>query len=65
MGYSTISPEGALTFGQGLTRISTWPMDTNATNAATTDAETQRTDIRILDGHESWQGVYHLLEADL
>lgn len=34
-------------------------------NAVTIDAETQRTDIRNLDGHESWQGVYYLLEGDI
>lgn len=34
-------------------------------NATEIAAESERTDIRTLDGHESWQGVYQLLEVDL
>lgn len=37
------------------------------TNAVTTVAETRqnkRTDIRALDGHETWRGVYALLDCD-
>lgn len=34
-------------------------------NAIETAEEKQRTDIRVHDGHESWEGTYHLLNADL
>lgn len=33
--------------------------------AIETAAESDRTDIRSLDGHESWQGVYYHLDVDL
>ena len=34
-------------------------------NTIETAAESGRTDIRTLDGHKSWQGVYYLLEGNI
>ena len=34
-------------------------------NAIETAAESGRTNIRTLNGDESWRGVYYLLEGDI